>query len=329
MPKLTIIIPVYNGEEYISRCLNSVFSLPLSAEELEVIAVDDCSTDGTLDILTQYQQVHSNLVILRQEKNMRQGAARNRGIAIAKGEYIAFADADDEIISEGIVNALNAMRESGVDVCYFDYEYEYPQNIWNIGVMPKDCKNTIMPMTIYLNDYYNCGWNAAWRTLYRTNFLKATRELFLEGVRWEDCDWTVKVYSKAKEIQFVDGVGYRYAFNQNSTSCQNNPQAVSERIYAGYRLRKFAEEIQDTHLGLAHTLQQEAKGHYACEHLNRIVLTTRSPSYLKEIYQLVDTSIWEYLKKYKWPKWVYMVIHYHKLTLLIVFILHFINVKRK
>ena len=74
-----------------------------------MIVVDDCSTDNTLDALNDYASKHSNMVVLHQEVNQRQGAARNRGIDVAKGEYIAFCDADDTIVANGVMNALRAV----------------------------------------------------------------------------------------------------------------------------------------------------------------------------------------------------------------------------
>ena len=98
MLKLTYIVPAYNASASIQRTLDSIFSLPLSKSEYEVIVVDDCSTDDTLDVLVGMQKTHSNLIVLHQDTNQRQGAARNRGIEKAKGKYIAFCDADDCLV---------------------------------------------------------------------------------------------------------------------------------------------------------------------------------------------------------------------------------------
>ena len=92
----SIIIPCYNSSQTIFRCLDSAYALPVDETEFEVIVVDDCSMDGTVQTIESYAGNHSNLVLLVQPENNRQGAARNRGVSIAQGKYILFLDSDDE-----------------------------------------------------------------------------------------------------------------------------------------------------------------------------------------------------------------------------------------
>ena len=152
--KLSYIIPVYNGEKSIVRTLDSIYNTGLAENEFEIIIVDDCSTDNTWGVLMEMQKAHSNLVILHQETNQRQGAARNRGIDIARGEYIAFCDADDEVVSEGVMNALRAVENTHADICYFDFEYEKQDGQWEQFAMPQATENAILSAEEYLNNYY-------------------------------------------------------------------------------------------------------------------------------------------------------------------------------
>ena len=89
---LSIVIPVYNGENTIFRCLNSIWNQGLNENEYEVICVDDCSTDNTIKILSDIQKRHINLRLLLNEYNKRAGGCRNYGVREAKGEYILFID---------------------------------------------------------------------------------------------------------------------------------------------------------------------------------------------------------------------------------------------
>ena len=302
-PLISIIVPMHNASNTIVRCLDSINILPLKKEELEVIIVDDCSTDNTLEILDEYASRHSNMVVLHQDVNNRQGAARNRGITVANGEYIAFCDADDMIVVDGVMNALKAVSETKADICYFDFEYETSDGAWQVFEMPKETRNTILSASDYLNNYYTCYYNAPWRNLYRTDFLRKTGVRFVEGVRWEDCDWTVKVYAQAKTIQFVDGVGYRYAFNEKSVSKQRSVKAMSERVYAGLRLIKLGDEVREQMLSLSKTISDEGKNYYVDDTIRLRNLTKYSSKQCIELVENIGEDHLNALAHYSWPAW--------------------------
>ena len=99
----SFIIPAYNASSTIVRCLDSIYTLGLAEQDFEVVCIDDCSTDNTIEVIEHYAKKHSNITLLRQARNHRQGAARNRGVSIAKGEYIVFVDSYDR--EEHIISA--------------------------------------------------------------------------------------------------------------------------------------------------------------------------------------------------------------------------------
>ena len=335
--RLSYIIPVYNAGSYIQKTLDEIFALPLTLGELEVIVVDDCSTDNTWNVLKKMQKAHPNLVILHQETNQRQGAARNQGIDIAKGEYIAFCDADDEVVSEGVMNALLAVEKSHADICYFDFEYEKPNGEWQLFKMPPKTRNKILSASDFLNNYYSCYYNAPWRTLYRTEFLRQTKIRFVEGVRWEDCDWTVKVYAKAKDIQFVDGVGYRYAWNASATSKQTDAQSIVEQLKAGVRLLTFAKALETSLPELSKVLLDEAKYRYVIQNIRLRNLTKYRISNICNIYNKMSVADWKAIDTLCLPMWEKIVARYHALTLMIICLVcpvaaigrKFMEIKRK
>ena len=117
MIKTSVIIPVYNTEKYLCECLESV--LNQSQKELEIIAVDDGSTDCSLDILHRYKKLYSNIQVYSQE-NKRQGVARNNGLQQAKGEYIYFLDSDDTIDPETLEDCYKYAKEKNLDIVLFD-----------------------------------------------------------------------------------------------------------------------------------------------------------------------------------------------------------------
>ena len=92
---LSIVIPVHNGADSISHCLDSIWNQGLNDNEYEVICVNDCSTDNTAEVISTIQKTHSNLRLLSNSENLRAGGSRNYGVREAKGEYILFIDVDD------------------------------------------------------------------------------------------------------------------------------------------------------------------------------------------------------------------------------------------
>ena len=121
---VSFIIPSYNSAHTVKRCLDSIYALSLKQEEFEVIFVDDFSRDNTCEIVEAYSQPLpegkgvNNLTLLKQLKNNRQGAARNRGVHVAKGEYICFVDSDDAV-TEGVVDAIRLAKEKQADMVAF------------------------------------------------------------------------------------------------------------------------------------------------------------------------------------------------------------------
>lgn len=115
MVKVSVIIPVYNAQEYLEDCLNSIFNQTL--KDIEVVCVNDGSTDHSLDILAEYKKQHCNMIIFSQG-NAGSGNARNKGITLAHGEYVMFADPDDFLASEDAVETLyTTAKDKNVDVC--------------------------------------------------------------------------------------------------------------------------------------------------------------------------------------------------------------------
>lgn len=110
-PLVSIIIPCYNVEDYIAECLESAINQ--TYENIEIIAVDNNSTDGSLRILKRYQQQYPDLITVLEEKKQGASAARNKGLSVAKGEWIQFLDADDIIFCEKIRHQVNIISSEG------------------------------------------------------------------------------------------------------------------------------------------------------------------------------------------------------------------------
>ena len=227
------------------------------------------------------------------------------------------------IVADGVMNALKAVSETKADICYFDFEYETSDGAWQVFEMPKETRNTILSASDYLNNYYTCYYNAPWRNLYRTDFLRKTGVRFVEGVRWEDCDWTVKVYAHAKTIQFVDGVGYRYFQNGTNTCSQSQtPSAMAEQLFAGLRLLRLADELCVKFPHLAVTLVDEARSRYVVGILRLRNLSKYSVIEVSKMYSFLGEAKRKALGGFKFNKWISFTLKHRFHTL---FVLSFVS----
>jgi len=113
-PYVSVVIPVFNAEEYLCQCLESVINQTL--KEIEIICIDDKSTDSSLDILEKYAKKDKRITIIRNELNLKAGESRNRGLRIASGEYIHFLDADDYMVNDAYEVLYNKAKSYDLDL---------------------------------------------------------------------------------------------------------------------------------------------------------------------------------------------------------------------
>ena len=119
--EISIVIPMYNAEKYIKETLDSVFAQ--TYKNYEVIVVNDCSKDNGLKIVEEYQKKHKNLKIINNEKNLNVAESRNKGIQAAKGEWIAFLDADDKWVENKLEIQIQKVKENNSSLCFASYYF--------------------------------------------------------------------------------------------------------------------------------------------------------------------------------------------------------------
>jgi len=132
--KISVIIPVFNAESYLKRCLDSVLNQTL--QEIEVICIDDCSTDGSFEILQNFAKMDTRLIILRNAKNIGQGLTRNKGIDLSRGEYIAFVDCDDWIETDMYQTLYEKSNHEKYDLICCNLSFDFPDGTRGIPKMP-------------------------------------------------------------------------------------------------------------------------------------------------------------------------------------------------
>lgn len=219
MIRLSIIIPVYNVEQYIARCLDSCLSQNIPAEEYEIIVVNDGSPDNSMAIVDDYCHKYKNIKVINR-KNGGLSAARNTGIESARGEYIWFIDSDDRISTDCINPLLNYAETNSLDVLCIGLNLEYPDG--RIEKYPIECEDK---ERIYDGKDFIVKTGmppAAWAAIFRRELLFVNGLKFYEGILHEDHEFTPRAYCLAKRIAYYDAQIYYYNQRAGGIMKSNN-----------------------------------------------------------------------------------------------------------
>lgn len=214
MSSVSVIIPVYNSRKYLKKCLDSVCSQSL--EDIEIIILDDVSTDGSLDIIRSYEKEDSRIKVISMDKNVGPGALRNIGIREANGDYIGFVDSDDYIESNMYLELYNKMRQNDVDIVTFGYINElYGIDYKRLLLgFKRDSGNEriIVPREepSFLYDQAVVCWNK----LYKHDFIENFS--FPEHLKYEDYPMVISMLGSANRIFSMDRSFYHYRLRSNS-----------------------------------------------------------------------------------------------------------------
>lgn len=228
MISVSFIIPIYNVESYIQRCIESVFALGLSEQEMEIICVDDCSPDKSAEIVKQLSCKHSCIRLLQHHENKRQGGARNTGINNARGKYCIFLDADDTLPDYNVKDVLNHMDEANLDMFLGKADVVRPDKttVWGNPIAKE---TPIMKGTDFFTDYlvHSLAYGVVWLGIYRTGFALSIPP-FRENVQMEDTDWCYQVLYEVQRVQYQPVTIYQYRVNPSSTTHQRNILQILE-----------------------------------------------------------------------------------------------------
>lgn len=215
--KLSIIVPAYNVEKYITQCLDSIVNALTDFNDYEIIVVEDCSTDNTLALLKEISSNYKNLKLLINEKNLGLSGARNKALKYSLGHYITFVDSDD-MLSYGILTAVAKKidENNNIDVFEFDFQnYIQEKNVSNFleNKMPAIKKITLLNN---INDVYKFAKGFACGKIYKRDLFELVR--FPEGLYWEDAIISNIILRKTKTYMHMDTIGYLYRMNPNGIS---------------------------------------------------------------------------------------------------------------
>lgn len=223
--KLSVIVPVFNGEIYIERCIKSLQNQGFKRGEYEIICVNDGSTDDSEKLLSLFANKLKDVVVVISQENKGVSAARNKGLLRAQGDYIAFCDVDDYVLPNAYSAILSEHTESLPDVIYFytktikenqlKYEIDNSSALFDAGVVRYSGEGKQF--------YTKSLLPSVWCQIFRRNFLIENRILFQEGISFaEDAIFLLDFYMKNPCVKCISCFPYMYIINKTSVTSNRN-----------------------------------------------------------------------------------------------------------
>ena len=242
--KLSVIVPVYNVEKFLPRCLDSLLRQGMKPGEWEVICVNDGSSDNCAAILADYEAKYFTIFKVVTQEHLGVGAARNTGLKVAQGEWIGFVDADDYVVDNGFRCLYEHFLKGQFDILAYDYKEV------NKGEIVQEKCEDLHGEVIYDGDgiegYNRHGQPTLWTKFYRRAYLMEN-DLWFENVLGEDKIFNLQVFRHNPHLLMTDLSIYRYGKdNQESVmrtkERKNICQLLEDQLYGMNLMSKYLEE---------------------------------------------------------------------------------------
>lgn len=228
--KLSIIVPIYNVEKYLRKCVDSLLSQDLPREQYEIILVDDGSPDRCGEICEEYASRFGNVKVVHR-KNGGLSAARNTGIEIAQGKYVQFVDSDDYLEPNVLDGLMTQIEREKLDVLRFDYQNVCMNSAVEYEVFQPDKfsheadkQHDVVDGETYLNEHmgYACY---VWQFLIN----RELTGMFMHGIHFEDIEWLPRMMLRAERVNSTNRIVYNYLIRRNSITQEGNDLNKRER----------------------------------------------------------------------------------------------------
>ena len=283
MPKVSVIVPIYNVEKYLEKCINSLLSQTL--EDIQIILVNDGSKDNSGNIAKEYEKNNKNRVIYVEKENGGLSDARNYGLKYATGDFIAFLDSDDYIEKNAYEEMYNKAIEENVDYVECDFIWEFPNKIRVDKQYPYKNKKEMLSFVRVV----------AWNKLIKRQLITDNNLEFPKGLRYEDVEFTYKLIPFVNKFAYVDKPFIHYVQREGSiANVQNERTAeiftVLDNVIEFYKKNNIYEEYRDE-------LEYNYARYLLCSSLKRMCKIKD-----KTIREKLLTESWERLNL-NFPNW--------------------------
>lgn len=237
--KVSVIVPVYNVENYLARCLNSLINQTL--HEIEIICINDGSSDNSLNILEEYSNKDARIRVVNQE-NKGLSKSRNTGIDLATGEYISFVDSDDWVDENFLEVLYNAAKEHDADIAATDVAV-----VRSTAVKDYIRFENVAIYTDTIQKYNICKCPEKcniWNKIYKLDKIRQ-HQLYFENIYYEDVVWTPKVLYYLNTLITIPGTKYYYFRHGQSVirKTKKNKKMQADLAYAHEVFDKFLADV--------------------------------------------------------------------------------------
>ena len=283
MPKVSVIVPIYNVEKYLEKCINSLLSQTL--EDIQIILVNDGSKDNSGNIAREYEKNNKDRVIYVEKENGGLSDARNYGLKYATGDFVAFLDSDDYIEKNAYEEMYNKAIEENADYVECDFIWEFPNKIRVDKQYPYKNKKEMLSFVRVV----------AWNKLIKRQLITDNNLEFPKGLRYEDVEFTYKLIPFVNKFAYVDKPFIHYVQREGSiANVQNERTAeiftVLDNVIEFYKKNNIYEEYRDE-------LEYNYARYLLCSSLKRMCKIKD-----KTIREKLLTESWERLNL-NFPNW--------------------------
>ena len=251
--KLSIIVPVYNVERYLGRCIESLLETE-GIGNIEIILVDDGSTDGSGRIADEYAAEHPFIRVIR-KTNEGPSAARNAGLKEACGEYVFFCDSDDEVYPDRLAAVIRQSESIDADIILWDAEVfddisgaaDHKESVYYVHRGLNENNGIITGKQVIGKQIDACEYFPAtvWFGLHRRRFLLDADLLFEEGILHEDELWAIKAILLAQRVKYIPKVVYRYRIHTGSVTAPDDKdwtKHIESLLFVYPELFRFSDD---------------------------------------------------------------------------------------
>ena len=238
MPKVSVIVPFYNVENYIEKCLETLVNQTL--KDIEIILVNDGSKDRSIDIVNKFLKQYPEKIVYLEKENGGLSDARNFGIPHAKGEYIAFLDSDDYVEKDMYENMYELAKKEDSDMVECDFYWEYPDKLKkDEGIIYHGKKEMIEKVRV-----------VAWNKLIKKEILEKSDVKFPKGLRYEDVEFTYKLVPYIEKVSFLKKPCVHYVQREGSISNKQNERNkeifdVLDNVISYYKEKEIYDTYKD------------------------------------------------------------------------------------